>query len=91
MIPRPRRARGLAFFDWKADTRPLHQTIDEIRSKNPEAVKSVADVWFICALAEHDAAAAEMALSALGDGDVWRQLDVSLSAALWRAACLRAC
>ena len=34
---------------------------------NPEAVKSVADVWFICALAERDAAAAEMALSALGD------------------------
>ena len=31
--------------------------IDEIRAKNPEAVKSVADVWFLCALAERDAAA----------------------------------
>ena len=51
--------RALALLDWKADTRPLHQTIDEIRAKNPEAVKNVADVWFLCALAERDAAAAE--------------------------------
>jgi tetratricopeptide (TPR) repeat protein len=56
-----------AFLDWKADTRPLHQAIDEIRTKNPEAVKSVADVWFLCALAERDAAAADTALSALAD------------------------
>jgi TolB-like protein/class 3 adenylate cyclase/Tfp pilus assembly protein PilF len=59
--------RAFAFLGWKADTRPLHQTIDEIRSKDPGAVKSVADVWFLCALAEHDAAAAEMALAALED------------------------
>jgi TolB-like protein/class 3 adenylate cyclase/Tfp pilus assembly protein PilF len=59
--------RALAFLDWKADTRPLHQAIDEIRAKNPDAMKSVADVWFGCALAERDAAAADTALSALGD------------------------
>ena len=34
------------YLDWKADTRPLHKTVDEIRAKNPEAVKSVADLWF---------------------------------------------
>jgi TolB-like protein/Flp pilus assembly protein TadD len=60
-------ARALALLDWKADTQPLHQTIDEIRSKNPGVIKSAADVWFICALAERDAAAAESALTALGD------------------------
>jgi serine/threonine-protein kinase len=60
-------ARALAFFEWKADTQPLHQTIDEIRTKNPEALKSVADVWFICAWAERDPAAAQAALAALGD------------------------
>ena len=59
--------RALAFLDWKADTRPVHQAIDEIRAKTPEAVKSVADVWFGCALAERDAAAADTALIALGD------------------------
>ena len=59
--------RAFALLGWKADTRRLHQSIDEIRSKDPSAVKSVADVWFLCALAEHDAAAAEMALVALED------------------------
>jgi adenylate cyclase len=62
-----RAGRADAFIDWKADTRPLHQTIDEIRAKNPEAIKSAADVWFLCALAERDPAAADLALTALGD------------------------
>jgi len=66
--PETNAARGLAFLDWKADTRPLHQAIDELRAKQPEAVKSVADLWFICALGERDAASAELALTALGDG-----------------------
>jgi TolB-like protein/class 3 adenylate cyclase/Flp pilus assembly protein TadD len=62
-----RAGRASTFLDWKADTRPLHQTIDEIRAKNPQAVKSVADVWFLCALADHDASGGETALNALGD------------------------
>jgi TolB-like protein/class 3 adenylate cyclase/Tfp pilus assembly protein PilF len=65
--PETKAARALVSLEWKADTRPLHQTIDEIRAKNPNAIQSVADIWFICALAERDAAAAEMALTALGD------------------------
>ena len=32
-----------------------------------QAVKRVADLWFLCALAERDATAADMALTALGD------------------------
>ena len=61
-------ARGMVFFHWKADTRPLHQAIEEIRTQQPTDVTSVADSWFVCALAEHDRAAAESALAALGDG-----------------------
>jgi serine/threonine-protein kinase len=62
-------------LDWKADTRPLHRTIDEIRMKDPAALQSVADSWLICALAERDRAAAASALSesgenALGDGPI---------------------
>jgi len=60
-------ARALIALDWKADTRPLHQTLDEIRAKDPEAIKTVADNWLLCTLAERDAAAAESALGALGD------------------------
>jgi tetratricopeptide (TPR) repeat protein len=66
--PETKAARALAYLDWKADTRPLHQMIDEIRAEQPEAVKSVADLWFICALAERDSPWAELALTVLGDG-----------------------
>jgi adenylate cyclase len=52
---------------WKADTRPLHQTIDSILAQGPSAIAPAADAWFACALAEHDPAAAERALVALGD------------------------
>ncbi len=59
--------RALVALDWKADTRPLHEAIDEIRAKHPDALKSVADSWLICGLAERDAAAAQAALEALGE------------------------
>jgi serine/threonine-protein kinase len=54
-------------FDWKADTRPLHQTIDSIRATNPAAIPSIAADWLICALAERDAAVAKDALIAFGE------------------------
>jgi serine/threonine-protein kinase len=54
-------------FDWKADTRLLHQLIDELRAKDPGAIASVADSWLLCALAERDLAAAANALAAMGE------------------------
>src|SRR5260370_41002245 len=54
-------------LDWKADTRPLHQTIDSIRGTNPAAPPSIVNDWLICALAERDAASAKNALIALGE------------------------
>jgi TolB-like protein/class 3 adenylate cyclase/Tfp pilus assembly protein PilF len=54
-------------FHSKADTRPLHQTIDSVRATNPAAVPSIADAWLSCALAERDAAAAKNALNAFGE------------------------
>jgi TolB-like protein/Tfp pilus assembly protein PilF/predicted Ser/Thr protein kinase len=60
-------ARAYVELDWKADIRPLHQLIDEIRAKNPAAIRSVSDGWFTCALAERDAAAGRNALLASGE------------------------
>jgi serine/threonine protein kinase/Flp pilus assembly protein TadD len=57
-------------FDWKADTRPLHQVIDELRAKDPAALPSVADRWLDCALAERDPVAAANALAALVENSV---------------------
>src|SRR5213596_100025 len=59
--------RELFYLCWKADTRPLRQTIDAILALGPGAIASAADTWFFCALAERDPAAAERALVALGD------------------------
>ncbi len=59
--------RAVVELDWKADTRPLHQAIDSIRTKNSKDVETVADSWLICALAERDAAAAANALATLGE------------------------
>jgi len=59
--------RGLVYLFWKADTRPLHQTIDAILAQGPGAIVRAAVIWFACALAERDPAAAERALVALGD------------------------
>src|SRR5438477_1859800 len=64
---------------WKADTRPLHQTIDAILAQGPGAIASAADVWFFCALAERDPAAAERALVALGDNPCWGEDTIILS------------
>jgi TolB-like protein/class 3 adenylate cyclase len=83
--PETKAARDLAYLDWKADTRPLRQAIDEIRAKNPQATKSIADLSLICALAERDAASAEMALTELGDatfGDNQTQLTAAFGRGL---------
>jgi TolB-like protein len=62
-----RAARAVVDLDWKADTHPLHQTLEEIRRNNPAAMPKIADSWLLCALAERDSGAAALALSALGD------------------------
>ncbi len=66
--------RAFVEVDWKADTGPLHQVIDEIRANNAAAVPQVADRWLLCALAERDITAAKDAFLAsefpLGDENV---------------------
>jgi TolB-like protein/class 3 adenylate cyclase/Tfp pilus assembly protein PilF len=68
-----RATRAEFYAYWKADTRPLRQTIDAILAQGPSAIASAADVWFCCALAERDPAAAERALVALGDNPCWAE------------------
>ena len=68
---------------WKADTRPLHQTIDAILAQGPGAIASAADIWFFCALAERDPAAAERALVALGDNPCWVDDTIQSEPQLW--------
>jgi TolB-like protein/Tfp pilus assembly protein PilF len=74
-----RAARGLYYLCWKADTQPLHQTIDAILAQGPDAIAAAADNWFFCALAERDPAAAGRALVALGDNPCWGEGAIVLS------------
>ena len=74
-----RAGRGLVYLFWKADTRPLRETIDAILAQGPGAIASAADDWFLCALAEHDPAAAERALVALGHNPCWGKGEIILS------------
>jgi tetratricopeptide (TPR) repeat protein len=74
-----RTARGLYYLCWKADAQPLHQAIDSILAQGPSAITSAAGDWFACALAEHDSAAAERALVALGDNPCWGESPIILS------------
>jgi TolB-like protein/class 3 adenylate cyclase/Tfp pilus assembly protein PilF len=70
---------GLVELFWKADTRPLHQTIDSILGQSPGAIAPAANIWFLCALAERDPAAAERALVAMGDNPSWGEDAIRLS------------
>jgi serine/threonine protein kinase/tetratricopeptide (TPR) repeat protein len=66
--------RALVELDWKADTRPLHKSIDEVRAKDPAKLQGIADGWIVCALAERDAAAAANALAAMGQNSVGNEI-----------------
>jgi serine/threonine protein kinase/Tfp pilus assembly protein PilF len=70
---------GLVYLFWKADTRPLHRTIDEILAQGPVAIVRAGVIWFVCALAERDPAAAERALVTLGDNPSVFEGAISLS------------
>jgi TolB-like protein/class 3 adenylate cyclase/Tfp pilus assembly protein PilF len=74
-----RTVRGQFYLFWKADPRPLHQTIDAILEQGPSAIASTADSWFACALAERDPAAAERALVAVADNPCWNESTINLS------------
>jgi TolB-like protein/Tfp pilus assembly protein PilF len=74
-----RATRGEFYVYWRADTLPLHQTIDAILAQGPSAIASAAATWFACALAERDPAAADRALVALGDNQCWGEGAIQLS------------
>src|SRR5262249_19002244 len=69
--------RAFVEFNWKADTRPLHRVLAEIRAKNFVGVATVADTWLMCALAERAPASAADALAALGDNNYGNDIEFS--------------
>jgi TolB-like protein len=57
--------RALVDLEWRADTRPLHQTIDSLLAENPASASALADQWLYVALSERDPVAAARAVAAI--------------------------
>ena len=64
---------------WKANPRPLHEVIAQLRTDQPASLTEVADLWFISALADHDSPEAEQALIAVGDNACWGDGPINLT------------
>ncbi len=62
-----RLARADVWRTWKANTKPLHECLGRVRAEQPDSIPDFANIWFDCALQEHDWASAQQALTALGD------------------------
>jgi len=60
-------ARAQIDLDWRADPRPLRETIAAILAENPAAAPTLADAWLHLALCQRDAADTEKAILALSD------------------------
>jgi serine/threonine protein kinase/Tfp pilus assembly protein PilF len=71
--------RAAVDFYWKADTSPLHQMVDSIRTANPAATRDVAEYWLLYALAERDSAAAKNAVIAAGENPAFTDETVDFS------------
>ena len=57
--------RAFVDLEWRADTRPLHRTIDALLAENPNSASDLADQWLYVSLCERDAAAAARAVAAI--------------------------
>lgn len=57
--------RALVDLEWKADPKPLHETVANVLSERPESAPDVASQWFYVALCQRDQAAIDQALAAI--------------------------
>ncbi len=57
--------RALVDLEWRADTRPLHQTVHDLLAENPAWASDLGDQWLYVALCERDPEAAAHALAVI--------------------------
>src|SRR6266481_3623753 len=60
--------RGWVEVEWRADSKPMHTTIEMILAEDPSAAPIVFNSWLALILRERDSAAAERALAAMPPG-----------------------
>lgn len=81
--------RGWVDFNWRADPRPLHATIDAVLAEDPAAAPVLAGDWLHLALCERDLAAADRALAALKSDEAFTLGHMFLSRAFGKAMVAR--
>jgi len=57
--------RALVDLEWRADTRPLHETIHALLAENPESAPDLGDQWLYVSLCERDPSGAADAFAAI--------------------------
>lgn len=57
--------RAFVDLEWRADTRPLHQTIEALLAENPDSASELADQWLYVSLCERDPTAIARAFTAI--------------------------
>ncbi|MFZ0917957.1 MAG: protein kinase [Candidatus Udaeobacter sp.] len=57
--------RGWVELEWRADSKPMHTTIETILAEDPSAAPVIVNSWLALNLRERDPAAAERALAAM--------------------------
>lgn len=57
--------RALVDLEWKADPKPLRETVAQVLSERPQSAPDVAAQWFYVALCERDRAAIDKSLSVI--------------------------
>jgi tetratricopeptide (TPR) repeat protein len=60
-----RLTRALVDLEWRADTRPLRETVQSLLAENPKLAPDLADQWLYVSLCERDSSAAAQALAAI--------------------------
>src|SRR5262249_32817071 len=63
--PATRMVRALVDLELRADTEPVHRTIQYILAEDPSAVDALSEIWFYVALCRRDASDTARALASL--------------------------
>ena len=81
--------RGWVDFNWRADPKPLHTTIDTILAEDPAAGSVLAGDWLHLSLCERDLAATDRALAALKSDEAFTIGHMFLNRSFARAVVAR--
>jgi len=71
--------RALVDLEWKADPKPLHETVANVLSERPESAPDVASQWFYVALCQRDRTAIDQSLAAIPASGTSADLNFPLS------------